>query len=391
MAEEPVVRMGETQAGVTRPSVAPIYQTTAFDVPDLDVLQQLYAGQVTGDIYTRDSNPGMRALAQSIAALEGTEAGAVFASGMGALGSIFLTLLSAGDHVLTAQSLYGKTLQLASRMQRFDVAVSAFDVCSPQQLTAQLRPGTRFVLVETVANPLLEVADIEALVAAAGSVPLIVDSTFTTPELIRPCSLGAAAVIHSASKYLNGHGDVMLGVAAGSQQLMSRLNETASIFGQNANPFECWLTQRGLRTLPLRMQQLCGTASGLARYLSSHPAVQRVYHPSLPQHPSHALASRLYPRGTGGIIAVELRTNGRDGLELVNRFMQAVPQLPFSPTLADARTTLSHPALTSHRFLTAEARSEAGISDSLLRISVGLEPLELLQQEFDCGLNSLLS
>jgi cystathionine beta-lyase/cystathionine gamma-synthase len=238
---------------------------------------------------------------------------------------------------------------------------------------------------------LLEVADISALAAAAGAVPLIVDSTFTTPELIRPCSLGAAAVIHSASKYLNGHGDVMLGVAAGSQQLMSRLNETASIFGQNANPFECWLTQRGLRTLPLRMQQLCGTACGLARYLSSHPAVQRVYHPSLPQHPSHALASRLYPRGTGGIIAVELRTNGRDGLELVNRFMQAVPQLPFSPTLADARTTLSHPALTSHRFLTAEARSEAGISDSLLRISVGLEPLELLQREFDCGLNSLLS
>lgn len=391
VAEEPVVRMGETQAGVTRPSVSPIYQTTAFDVPDLDVLQQLYAGHVTGDIYTRDSNPGMRALAQSIAALEGTEAGAVFASGMGALGSIFLTLLSAGDHVLTAQSLYGKTLQLASRMQRFEVSVSAFDVCSPPQLRAQLRPNTRFVLVETVANPLLEVADISALAAAAGAVPLIVDSTFTTPELIRPCSLGAAAVIHSASKYLNGHGDVMLGVAAGSQQLMSRLNETASIFGQNANPFECWLTQRGLRTLPLRMQQLCGTACGLARYLSSHPAVQRVYHPSLPQHPSHALASRLYPRGTGGIIAVELRTNGRDGLELVNRFMQAVPQLPFSPTLADARTTLSHPALTSHRFLTAEARSEAGISDSLLRISVGLEPLELLQREFDCGLNSLLS
>lgn len=391
MAEEPVVRMGETQAGVTRPSVAPIYQTTAFDVPDPDVLQQLYAGQVTGDIYTRDSNPGMRALAQSIAALEGTEAGAVFASGMGALGSIFLTLLSAGDHVLTAQSLYGKTLQLASRMQRFDVAVSAFDVCSPQQLTAQLRPGTRFVLVETVANPLLEVADIEALVAAAGPVPLIVDSTFTTPELIRPCSLGAAAVIHSASKYLNGHGDVMLGVAAGSQQLMSRLNETASIFGQNANPFECWLTQRGLRTLPLRMQQLCRTTCGLAQYLSSHPAVQRVYHPSLPRHPSHRLASRLYPRGTGGIIAIELQTNGRDGMELVNRFMRAVPQLPFSPTLADARTTLSYPALTSHRFLSAEARAEAGISDALLRISVGLEPLELLQQEFDSGLNSLLT
>lgn len=391
VAEEPVVRMGETQAGVTRPSVSPIYQTTAFDVPDLDVLQQLYAGQVTGDIYTRDSNPGMRALAQSVAALEGTEAGAVFASGMGSLGSIFLTLLSAGDHVLAAQSLYGKTLQLASRMQRFNIAVSAFDVGDPQQLAQQLRPETKFVLVETVANPLLEVADIERLASAAGAVPLIVDSTFTTPELIRPCSLGAAAVIHSASKYLNGHGDVMLGVAAGSQQLMSRLNETASIFGQNANPFECWLTLRGLRTLPLRMQQLCRTTCELARFLSVHPAVERVYHPSLQQHPSHELASRLYPRGTGGIIAIELRTGGADGVATVNRFLRAVPQLPFSPTLADARTTLSHPALTSHRFLSAAARAEAGISDALVRISVGLEPLELLQQEFDRGLRSLLS
>ena len=390
VAEEPVVRMGETRCGATRPSVSPIYQTTAFDVPDLDVLQQLYAGQVTGDIYTRDSNPGMRALSQAVAALEGTESGAVFASGMGALGSIFLTLLSAGDHVLTAQSLYGKTLQLASRMQRFNVAVSAFDVCDPRQLTERLRPETKFVLVETVANPLLEVADIEALAAAAGAVPLIVDSTFTTPELIRPCSLGAAAVIHSASKYLNGHGDVMLGVAAGSQQMMSSLNETASIFGQNANPFECWLTLRGLRTLPLRMQQLCRTTCELARFLSVHPAVERVYHPSLPQHPSHELASRLYPRGTGGIIAIELRTGGTDGVATVNRFLRAVPQLPFSPTLADARTTLSHPALTSHRFLSAAARAEAGISDALVRISVGLEPLELLQQEFDRGLRSLL-
>jgi len=390
VSDEPVVRMGETSAGVTRPSVSPIYQTTAFDVPDLEILQQLYAGQLTGDIYTRDSNPGMRALAQSIAGLEQTEAGAVFASGMGALGSIFLTLLSAGDHVLTAQSLYGKTLQLASRMQRFGISVSAFDVSSPAQLTAQLQPNTRFVLVETVANPLLEVADIPALVAAAGSVPLIVDSTFTTPELIRPCQLGAAAVIHSASKYLNGHGDVMLGVAAGSAQLMARLNETASIFGQNANPFECWLTQRGLRTLPLRMRQICSTAGRLAQFLTTHPAVLKVHHPSLPQHPSHALAERMYPQGTGGIVAIELQTGGRTGIETVNQFMHSVPQLPFSPTLADARTTLSHPALTSHRFLSPEVRSAAGISDALLRISVGLEPLDVLVQEFDAGLKTLL-
>ena len=381
MGREHPARMGHPGPSVTRPSAPPIYQTTAFDVPDLDVLQAMYAGVQPGDVYTRDSNPNQTALAAAIAELEGTEAGAVFASGMGAAGSIFLSLAGSGDHVIVARSLYGKTLQLASRMGQLGVSISQFDVSDPSQLSGLLTERTRFVLVETISNPLLEVADLEEVVRHAGGVPVVVDSTFTTPELVRPCALGAAIVYHSASKYLNGHGDVMLGVAAGSRELMRRLQETSSIFGQNANPFESWLTMRGLRTLPLRMRQICETARRLAEYLSGHSGVG--YYPLLEGHPSRGRAERLYPGGTGGIVSFELCGGG---FEAVSGLMRRLCGIPFSPTLADARTTISHPATTSHRFLSASERRSLGIADELIRVSVGLEPFELLAGEFGAAL-----
>jgi len=314
----------------------------------------------------------------------------VFASGMGAIGSIFLTLASAGDHVILARALYGKTLQLASRMcQQFGITISTFDATRPEQLSSLLTEKTRFVLVETISNPLVEVADIQAIAECLNSqVPLVVDGTFTTPELIRPCSLGAAIVFHSASKYLNGHGDVMLGVAAGNRSLIQRISETASTFGQNANPFESWLCQRGLRTLPLRMAQVCRTTKELAEHLSTHPAVRNVHYPLLASHPSCEVARRLYPGGTGGILTIELAGTG---FEIVNRFMHAASTIPFSPTLADARTTLSHPATTSHSFMSAAERKSIGIKDELVRLSIGLEPVEQLRQELTAALDQLRS
>lgn len=388
MTDTHPARMGHPRNSVTTPSAPPIFQSTAFDVPDLNVLQALYSGEVAGDIYTRDSNPNHTALAASIASMEHAEAGAVFASGMGAVGSIFLTLASAGDHVIMARALYGKTVQLATRMQQqFGLSLSTFDSTQPKQLPSLLTSRTKFVLVETVSNPLLEVADIAAIAGTLENrVPLIVDATFTTPELCRPCSLGAAVVFHSASKYLNGHGDVMLGVAAGEKSLIKRISETASIFGQNANPFESWLCQRGLRTLPLRMQQICRTTRVLAEKLADHPAVRRVYYPLLSSHCSSEVAQRLYPHGSGGIFSVELAGTGFD---VVNRFMQAAPMIPFSPTLADARTTMSHPATTSHRFMSPQQRLELGIQDELVRISVGLESPEQLLSELTSALDAI--
>lgn len=376
--------MGHPSPFVTPPSAPSIYQTAAFDVPDLDVLDQLCDGQLEGYTYTRDSNPNHSALAHSLASMEGAEAGAVFSSGMGAIAAVVMSMVRAGDHLLVSGSLYGQTLQLMGRLQgQFNFQVTQTRIIDLAQVARDVRPDTKLCLTETISNPMLEVADIAGLSSVLGEVPLIVDNTFTTPELIRPLDHGAHAVVHSASKYLNGHGDVILGVAAGTQQLMSAATETASLFGQNANPFESWLTQRGLRTLPMRMKHICETTRGLATFLQTQRGVRRVCFPLLEGHTSRATAMRLYPQGTGGIITIELDA---DGVEAVSRFMRAIPELPFSPTLADARTTLSHPASTSNRYMTTAERLTAGISPETIRISVGLEHLDQLQDEFARGL-----
>ena len=383
----PAARMGHPPDFQTSPSTPPIFQTAAFDVEGLQQLQELADGTVTGHIYTRDSNPNHSALAESIARMEGTAAGAVFASGMAAISSVFLTLGQPGGHVVMSQALYGRTLQLAERFcQQFCLQKTLVDQTDPQQFAAACRPETIFALVETISNPLLDVADIPAITQQLGQVPLIVDATFTTPELFRCCEHGAAIVVHSASKYLNGHGDVMLGVAAGSQPMMKRLLETASVFGSNANPFESWLCQRGLKTLSLRMQHICVTTRKLAEFLQQHPAVRRVYHPLLPTHRSYGVACRLYPNGTGGIVSFELHGESAD---VVNRFMKHSPAIPFSPTLADARTTISYPAGTSHRFLAPEDRAALGITNQLIRLSVGLESFEQLRSELQATLDQL--
>lgn len=387
MSEEHPARMGHIPELATPPSAPPIYQTTAFDIPDLNVLADLHSGAASGHIYTRDSNPNHKALAESIAGLEGAEAGAVFASGMGAIAAVAMTLAGSGDRILVGRSLYGITLKLMRRLQQqFAVDVVYVDAIDPDSVAAAVTPGTKFCLIETVSNPLLEVADIPALATALGDVPLVVDSTFTTPELIRPLSLGAAVVVHSASKYLNGHGDVMLGVAAGRDAVMRKVRATSSVFGQNANPFESWLTQRGLRTLPLRMQHIVSTTNRLAEFLDGHSGVRRVYHPTLEGHTTRDAARRFYPGGSGGIVSFELPAGGRGA---VSAFMRAVPSIPFSATLADARTTISHPATTSHGFMTRQDRLDIGITDELVRISVGLENFEQIRSEIDVALSSL--
>ena len=381
MTEQHPSRMGHPPDFVTEPSNAPIYQTTAFDVPDLKVLADIYSGNVSGHVYTRDSNPNHAALSDSIAAMEGAEAGCVFSSGMGAIAASLMHLAGAGDHIVVAKSLYGITLKLIGRLhQKFGVHVSYVDAGDPKSIKSALQPNTKLCLVETISNPLLEVTDIRMVADALGDVPLVVDSTFTTPELIRPIEHGAAIVVHSASKYLNGHGDVMLGVAAGTIRRMKSVRSTASAFGQNGNPFESWLTQRGLKTLPLRMKQICNTTTQLAEFLEGHPATRQVFHPSLPEHGTHQLATTLYPNGTGGIISFRLVADGKEG---VSDFLRAAEKIPFSPTLADTRTTLSHPATTSHAFMSRKDRADIGITDELVRLSVGLEPFEILRDELD--------
>jgi cystathionine beta-lyase/cystathionine gamma-synthase len=368
----------------TRPSAPAIFQTTAFDMHGLEQLEAVGAGRETGYIYTRDGNPNHDAFAADVARLEGAEAGVVCASGMGAMTAALLAHVKTGDHVVAARVLYGRTYQLLNHLSgAFGVTTTFVDATQPEEFARAITPRTKLAIVETISNPLLEVVDLPAIAAALGEVPLLVDSTFATPCLLRPIEHGARLVFHSASKYLNGHGDVMLGVIVGKRDAVRRVKGLAALYGVNSNPFECWLASRGLRTLPVRMQRVSQTALALARFLTAQPAVERVYYPGLEAHPSHALARRFLTRGFGGMLSFDLR----GGKAAVADFFRALADtIPFSPTLADARSTLSYPAGTSHKFMSADERQSYGIGDGLVRLSVGLESEADLARELEGAL-----
>lgn len=376
-------RGGWAADSVTRPSNPPIYQTTAFDVDGLEQLDELSSGAQHGYIYTRDGNPNQAAFAADVAALERAEAGAVTASGMGAVSSILLGYLKSGDHVVASRVLYGRTYQLLNDLQRaFGINVTFADGNDVDDMRRALQPTTKLCLIESISNPLVEVVDLPGIVAAMGEVPVVVDNTFATPCLLRPIEHGASVVFHSASKYLNGHGDVMMGVVAGSQFALTKVRRVAALYGFNANPFESWLASRGLRTLPLRMERVSSNALRIAEFLAQHPSVARVFYPGLPTHPSHEMAKRLLTGGFGGMLSFELHNEA--GVRPL--FKTLAHTLPFSPTLADARTTLSYPAGTSHKFMAPEERRAFGISDGLIRVSVGLEAPEDVIAELNAAL-----
>jgi cystathionine beta-lyase/cystathionine gamma-synthase len=272
---------------------------------------------------------------------------------------------------------------LGSLESSFGVTTTFVDATQPAEFSRAVTDRTKLAIVETISNPLMEVADIPAIVAALGEVPVLVDSTFATPCLARPIEFGAQLVFHSASKYLNGHGDVMLGVVVGKRDAIRRVRGLAALYGVNSNPFECWLASRGLRTLPLRIERVSQTADRLARFLASHPAVARVYYPGLEEHPSHSQARQFLTKGFGGMLSFELR-GGKPAVAAL--FRALADQIPFSPTLADARSTLSYPTGTSHKFMSADERKTCGISDGLVRMSVGLEDEADLTRELSGAL-----
>ena len=377
-------RGGWTAPFTTQTSSPPVYMTTAFDIESLEQLDSVTSGREKGYIYTRDGNPNHEAFANDVARLEGAEAGVVTASGMGALTAVLMAMVQSGDHVLAARVLYGRTGQLLNHLSAsFGLNVTYFDVADVAALKQAVTPRTRLCIVESISNPLLEVADLPGIVAALGEVPLLVDSTFGTPSLIRPIGHGATLVWHSVSKYLNGHGDVMAGVVVGPYGLIRKIRAMSSLYGVNANPFESWLASRGLRTLPLRMERVSQTALQIARYLQTEPNVTRVFYPGLQDHPDHELAQRFLPRGCGGMLSFDLK-GGRPAVDSLFRALAHV--IPFSPTLADARTTVSYPAGTSHKFMTPAERAEYGIGDGLVRLSIGLEDPADLKSDLSRGL-----
>jgi cystathionine beta-lyase/cystathionine gamma-synthase len=369
------------------PLATPIWQTSAFAFGDADRYAQALRQPREGYVYTRYENPTTAALEAVVANLEGAAQGMATASGMGAIATVLLTLAAAGDHLVVQRDLYGGTFSLLTTVAaRLGIGATFVDATDPVAVEAALRPVTRAIYVETIANPTMTVADLPALagVARAAGIPLVVDNTVASPYLCRPIAHGAAVVVHSATKYLGGHSDVIGGLAlfadAGRH---GQAWKTMIDLGASPDPFAAWLVLRGVKTLPLRMERHTRNAGALAGLLADHPKVARVYWPGLPGHPSHAVATRVLD-GYGGFLSFDLA----GGREAGRRFTEATRVALLAPSLGGPETLVSHPASTTHRQLDARALESAGIGEGMVRVSAGLEDADDLLEDFTRALEA---
>jgi cystathionine beta-lyase/cystathionine gamma-synthase len=372
--------------GFSRPAAPPIYPASVYTLEDVDALDRIVEGRADGYIYARDRHPNAQQLADALAAHESARWGLIAASGMGAIVGTLLALLRQGDRVLASDQLYGRTTQfLNQELSRFGVETHWVDSTSIPAVRAALAAKPRVLLVESISNPMLRVADVEPLAALCRrhDCALVVDNTFATPVLARPLEHGAAACVESLTKLIGGHSDVTLGAAFGNDDnLQKQLGVVFSVWGMAPGPFDCWLAQRSIPTMPLRVLAAVKNAIGLAEWLRGQPGVARVIYPGLPDHPDHALAAKSLPLGPGNMVTIEL-DGGRGA---VNRFMRRAAGIPFSPSLGDTHTTCSYPAGTSHRYVDPADKKRIGITDGLLRLSVGIEPFDDLCREVRRGL-----
>jgi len=373
---EPLSPLGEST-----PLVPPLYQSSVYCLPDLDALDRIMDGDDPGFIYARDSHPNAQRLADRLAEIEGGEWALVCGSGMAAISVALLSLVKQGDRIVASNRLYGRTTALLTQeLPNFGVQTDLVDVCDLDQVRQALRQPCKVLFVETMSNPLLRLADIEELARLAGKhdAVLIVDNTFATPVLVQPLDLGADLVMESLTKLIGGHSDVTLGVISGKgRDRLAEFSRVLSTWGLASNPFDCWLAERGLATLPLRMRAASANAAALAEWLTEQRGVTQVIYPGRAGHPDHKLAQRLLEDGFGNMLCFELR-GGRDA---VNRFMQRAPGIPFSPSLGHTTTTCSHPGTTSHRYVSPAEKKRQGIGEGLVRLSVGVEDLEQIQEE----------
>ncbi|GAA0357444.1 methionine gamma-lyase [Microbispora corallina] len=376
-----VVHLPKPVLNGSTPISVPIYQTSGFVFDDPAVFADGMGRPDGAYVYGRLSNPTVRSLEEAVAGLEGGVAAVATGSGMGAINSVLLGLLKPGDHVIAQAALYGGTAHmLADLTARFGVEVTYVPEADPAAVRAAVRPSTRLLYLETIANPMTQVADLPGMCAAAreAGIVSVVDNTFASPILCRPIEHGADIVVHSATKYLSGHTDVIGGVAVfASAELHRKVWSYALELGATADPFAAWLTLRGLQTLSLRMERHCANTRLLATRLAGHPAVTAVHWPGLPSHPSYELAGKLMP-DFGGVFSFDL-AGGRAAGEA---FMRNVRLALLAPSLGGVETLILHPATTSHRSVDAAGLAAAGIGEGTIRVAVGIEHPEDLWADF---------
>ncbi|MFO0809818.1 MAG: aminotransferase class I/II-fold pyridoxal phosphate-dependent enzyme [Gemmataceae bacterium] len=380
--------MDDNPLGVSRPLSPPLFPASVYALPDLDALDRIMDGHAPGYFYARDGHPNGDALGDALARLENADWGLITPSGMAAVAAAIVPQLQSGDRVVASDRLYGRTAQLLQQeLARFGVTTTWVDVSDLDGVRRALVEPSRLLYVETISNPLLRVADLDRLADLAYShkARFVVDNTFATPSLCKPLDRGADLVIESLTKFVGGHSDVTLGAVCGESEdedLSQAVGQVASIWGLAAPPFDCWLALRSLATLEVRMRAACESAATLAEWLARRSGVVRVVYPGRRDHPDHSLARKQLPLGAGPMLCFEL-DGGRDA---VNRFLRRAVGVPFSPSLGHSGTTLSYPAGTSHRFVDPADRQRQGITDGLLRLSVGVEPVEEIKKELARGL-----
>ena len=377
------------RAGIHRSQFAEhseaLFLTSSFVYESAAQAAARFAEKEPGYIYSRFTNPTVTALQERLAALEGAEACIATASGMSAILACAMSLLQSGDHVVASQSLFGSTVQLFGNiLKRFGVTTTFVPLADVGAWEAAITPQTRLFFLETPSNPLTEIADIEALARLAhrAGALLAVDNCFCTPALQRPIELGADIVIHSATKYLDGQGRVVGGAVLGRRDfIQGAVYPFLRTAGPTLSAFNAWVILKGLETLRIRMDAHAERAAALARWLEQQPRVERVYYPGLPSHPQHALAMRQQRNG-GGIVSFDVR----GGREAAWRVIDSTRMLSITANLGDVKTTITHPASTTHGRISAEARAAAGIGEGLLRVAVGLEAIEDIQADLARGL-----
>lgn len=364
-----------------------LYLTSSFVFDNAAQAAARFAGEEEGNVYSRFTNPTVTVFQERLAALEGAEACVATSSGMSAILSLVMGLCSAGDHIVASTGLFGATQQLLGNiMTRFGVRTTFVAQTDAAAWAAAIEPATKLFFLETPSNPLTEIADIAALVevAHARGVLVAVDNCFCTPILQRPLDLGADLVVHSATKYLDGQGRVLGGAVAGSKKLTDEVLKFLRTAGPTLSAFNAWVLLKGLETLKIRMEAQSNSAQELARWLEAHPKVARVYYPGLPSHPQFALAQRQQTSG-GAIVSFEVKGARREAWTVVD----SCRLLSITANLGDTKTTLTHPASTTHGRITPEQRAAAGITEALLRVAVGLEAVADLQDDLERGLSIL--
>ncbi|WP_068673928.1 methionine gamma-lyase [Oceanobacillus sp. Castelsardo] len=366
----------------------PIFQTSTFTFDSAEQGERRFSGEEEGYIYSRLGNPTVTILEKKIATLENGERGLAFGSGMAAVSAILIALTKANDHVLCSSGLYGCTFGLLAMMkEKYNIEVDFSSMDTEEEIRSKIKPETAVIYIETPINPTMRLVDLEMVskVAKELDIPVVVDNTFSTPYLQKPLDLGCDIVIHSATKYIGGHGDVIAGLVVGKKEFLDKVAlTTLKDIGGVMSPFDAWLLIRGLKTLPLRMDRHCENAEKIMEQLKSHPKVDKVFYPHETMNPDFNIGKKQMKKG-GGMVSFEIKGNKKEA----QQFLNSLSVIKIAVSLGDAETLIQHPATMTHAVVPKESREKMGITDQLIRLSVGLEAWQDIWEDLKQALDQL--